>query len=147
MFKQILKKLRQNNKKKRGRAYEADSGSESDTEDKEVDEEIAALTQEAARKLPYTTWIADTGASSHMTDQKDLFRGPLSRMRRRVIKVGGGYLNTDQYGDIEILSKTDTPITIRRVYYVPSLGANLLSCRRLCTLGLIGAFNTSFTTS
>lgn len=118
MFKQILKKLRQNNtKKKQGHAYEANSGSKSDTEDKEVDEEIATLTQEAARKLPYTTWIADTGASSHITDQKDLSRGPLSRMRRRVIKVGGGYLNTDQYGDIKILSKTGTLITIRRVYY------------------------------
>ncbi len=45
MFKQILKKLRQNNtKKKQGHAYEANSGSKSDTEDKEVDEEIATLT-------------------------------------------------------------------------------------------------------
>lgn len=63
-------------------------------------------------------------------------------MRRRVIKVRGGYLNTDQYGDIKILSKAGTPITIRRVYYVLRLGANLISYRRLYTLGLIRAFNT-----
>ena len=140
----FVKKLRQ--RKKKGRAYNAESESEDseppqEEDDNDDDNEIAALTQELARKLPQTTWIADTGASSHMTDKLDLFRGPLVEMTRRIIKVGGGYLYSSRYGDIEIPGRTGKPITIQRVYYVPNLGANLLSCRRLCTLGLRGEFD------
>ena len=62
-------------------------------------------------------------------------------MTRRIIKVGGGYLHSSRYGDIEIPGRAGKPITIQRVYYVPNLGANLLSCRRLCTLGLRGEFD------
>ena len=62
-------------------------------------------------------------------------------MTRRIIKVGGGYLHSSRYGDIEIPGRGGKPITIQRVYYVPNLGANLLSCRRLCTLGLRGEFD------
>ncbi|KAI0996585.1 hypothetical protein K3495_g11597 [Podosphaera aphanis] len=38
-------------------------------------------------------WPIDTGASSHMTDNLNLFRGPLNKSeRRRPIQVGGGTL-------------------------------------------------------
>lgn len=141
----FVKKLRQ--RKKKGRAYDAESESEKDNktlqgEDKDnEDNEIAALTQELARKLPQTTWIADTGASSHMTDKLDLFREPLVQMTRRIIKVRGGYLHSSRYNNIEIPRRAGKPITIQRIYYVPNLEANLLSCRRLCTLELREEFN------
>ena len=140
----FVKKLRQ--RKKKGRAYNTESESEDseppqEEDDNDDDNKIAALTQELARKVSQTTQITNTGASSHITNKLDLFRGPLIKMTRRIIKVRGEYLHSSRYGDIEILGRAGKPITIQRVYYMLNLGANLLSYRRLCTLGLRGEFN------
>ena len=124
------------------KAYEADSDT-SDTAEEDEEEEIAHLTKEAASKLHPNSWLANTGASSHMTDKINLFSGPLARIRRRTIKVRGGVLYADQMGKVVISSRKGKPVEIMRVYYVPGLGANLLSCRRLCILGLTGRFNTN----
>jgi hypothetical protein len=43
----------------------------------------------ASRKSLTVKWIADTGASAHMTDQLHLFRGPLRKVERRSVKVRG----------------------------------------------------------
>ena len=132
-------------KAKKAKAFEATSDSEASTHDSDdaddTVDEIAHASIEAASKHSPTSWIADSGASSHMTDKLHLFSGPLEHMRRRTIKVGGGYLHSDRIGDITLLSKRGTPITINSVYYVPGLGANLMSTRRLCKLGLHGTFN------
>jgi hypothetical protein len=40
------------------------------------EEAFAEHPQESERKFPMQEWIADTGASTHMTDQLHLFRGP-----------------------------------------------------------------------
>lgn len=132
-------------KKKPHKAYEAESDSSDDIADVDSsdEEEIAHITKEAASKLQPSSWITDTGASSHMTDKTNLFSGPLTRMKRRTIKVGGGELYADQMGTIVIKSRQGRPVHIMRVYYVPGLGANLLSCRRLCMLGLKGRFDTN----
>ena len=71
-------------KGKRHRAFDAevsdsdddDSSSEFE-EEEEVGDEIAALSKEAASKVPKSEWVADSGSSSHMTDQLQLFSGPL----------------------------------------------------------------------
>jgi hypothetical protein len=51
----------------------------------EDDEALKASLQTAARKTPMSRWIADTGASAHLTDQLSLFRRPLRKMKGRVV--------------------------------------------------------------
>ena len=58
-------------------------------------EEIAALSKELVSTVPKSDWIADTGATSHMTDQLRLFSEPLKSIKKRTIKVGGGRLYSD----------------------------------------------------
>jgi hypothetical protein len=41
------------------------------------------------RKSFTTEWIADTGALAYITDQLYLFRGPLKKVVRESIRVGG----------------------------------------------------------
>lgn len=129
--------------KKGHKAYKAgsDSSSASEEDSTDEDEEIAHITKEVASKLAPSSWIFDTAASSCMTDKIQLFSGPLKRMKRRTIKVGGGVLYADLMGTVIFDTRRGKPIRIERVYYVPDLGANLLSSRRLCMLGMKGRFD------
>jgi hypothetical protein len=125
------------------RAYEAESDSNihsSDTENEQEPDEFAAISKDVTCKIPKSTWIADSGASSHMTDNKSLFSSILKRITTRTIKVGGGYLYTSYAGPVKIKAQNGGVVTLARVYYVPGLGANLLSGRRLCQNGLRGCF-------
>lgn len=62
-------------------------------------------------------------------------------MKRRTIKVGGGVWHTDHMGTVILRSRSGKEVIIEQVYHVPGLGANLLSCRKLCMLGLKGNFD------
>jgi hypothetical protein len=81
------RKLEQANKKharsKKRQAYIADEDSASDissshSDDSENDTdalvEVCHLSKESIRKAIPSEWLADTGASSHMSDQPVLFR-------------------------------------------------------------------------
>ena len=105
------------------------------------DKKITHITQKVARKLKPSSWIADTGALSHITNKFNLFSGHLTRMKRRTIKIKGGELYTDQMRTIVLSSRKGRSIEIKRIYYVSSLKANLLSYRRLCMLELKGRFD------
>jgi hypothetical protein len=96
----------------------------------------AHLTQDKIRKVPYSYWCSDSCASSHMTDDKSLFRSPLVSIRQRTILVGGGQLYANQKGTTELKVKGSGSILISDVLYVPHLGVNLLSSKRLCSKGL-----------
>ena len=108
-----------------------------DEDDSDIDDEVAALCTELVSK---DLWIADTGASSPMTDNLRLFRGPLTPIRRRTIKVGGGVLYSDQRGTAEMIGRNGRT-QLAKCLYVPGLGVNLLSGRRLCSTGLRGSFD------
>ena len=144
--KQKAKKLI--SKDKKHKAYNAeDSSSSSSSSDIDIDsdneehmEEIAALSKELVSRLPKSVWVADTGASSHMTDDLRLFSGPLKSIKRRTIKVGGGRLYSDQCGSVTMRVK-DGESMLTEVLYVPGLGVNLLSARHFTKKGLIGGFN------
>ncbi len=111
-----------------------------DSENEEDIEEIAALSKELVSRIPKSDWIADTGASSHMTDQLRLFSGLLTSIRRRTIKVGGGKLYSDQCGTAVMRAKNGE-CRLTEVLYVPDLGVSLLSGRRFTKKGLMGSFN------
>ena len=94
--------------KYKGKAYNADDSSavssaesiDIDSNNEEHMEEIAALSKELVSTIPRSSWIADTGATSHMTNQLRLFSEPLKSIKRRTIKVGGGRLYLVQCGTI-----------------------------------------------
>ena len=111
-----------------------------DSNDEKDMEEVAALSKELVSTVPKSDWIADTGASSHMTDQLRLFSGPLKSIRRRMIKVGGGRLYSDKCGTA-IMKAKDGECRLAEVLYVPDLGVNLLSGRRLTKRGFKGSFD------
>ena len=109
--------------------------SDSDTTECESVEH-AHLTRDEIRKVPYSSWCSDSCASSHMTDDISLFRTPLVSIRPRAILVGGGQLFANEKGTAELKVKASGSILISNVLYVPKLGVNLLSTKRLCSKGL-----------
>jgi hypothetical protein len=136
--------------KKKHRAYAAGddeeyetvtSSSNSDTDADEAIEEVANISKEQASKIPSSEWVADSGASSHMTDQHQFFSGPLYPIKRRTIKVGGGNLYTDYIGDAKMTMSNGDCLILSKVLYVPLLGVNLLSGRQMCKNGLFGSFD------
>jgi hypothetical protein len=131
------------------------AGVASDSEDSLLDDlswgdsdselEVAALTKEqkteASRKHPQS-WPVDTGASSHMTDKLNLFRGPLRTLeQRKAIQVGGGMLSSWQCGTAKVVAEDGSSCLLRNTLFVPGLGVNLISARRLCKDGIEGHFD------
>jgi hypothetical protein len=134
--------------KRTGKAYgaeEARSESEletstntSDSEDEEI--ETCRLSKDILGKASPSTWAGDTGASSHMSDQPSLFRR-IIKIKRRIVRVGGGELYADWKGEAQVVCKDGSSTWLSDVLLVPNLGVNLLSGRRICAAGLKGRFN------
>jgi hypothetical protein len=117
-----------------------DNSSESSAESEDDDIEVAALSKEQICKAIPSEWPADTGASSHMSDQPNLFRN-LEPIKRRTVKVGGGVLYANHRGTANMVCPDGSSMLLADCLYVPDLGVNLMSARRLCEGGLKGAFN------
>ena len=76
-----------------------------------------------------------------MTDKPILFRGPMIKIKRRTVKVGGGRLYADHMGQVE-MKVSGVSLLLENVLFVPGLGVNLLSSRKLCTdWNCLGIFN------
>jgi hypothetical protein len=71
-----------------------------------------------------------------MTDDKALFGSPLVQIRRRTILVGGGQLFANWIGTTKLRVKGSGSILISDVLYIPNLGVNLLSSKKLYSKGL-----------
>ena len=74
-----------------------------------------------------------------MSDQHDLFT-ELKPIPRRAIRVGGGVIYARQKGTANLVCKDGSSMLLSDVLYVPGLGVNLLSARRICQAGLKGLF-------
>ena len=138
-----------NPRKSSGKAYGAEeqddmletSSDTSDSEDSEDSEtETCRLSKDIIGKASSSIWAGDTGASSHMSDQPSLFRR-MTQIKRRTIRVGGGYLYADWKGEAQVVCKNGSSTWLSDVLLVPNLGINLLSGRRICAAGLKGRFN------
>ena len=115
---------------------------DSDTGVNDAPAEKCHISRDQISKSTLADWVADTGASSNMTDQINLFRGPLIRLPRRVpIQVGGGVLYSSQHGTAEMVCKDGSSCLIKDTLFVPKLGVNIVSAKRLCKNGLIGSFD------
>ena len=113
--------------------------SDGDASMEETDEAVFLSTELFSKATP-SSWPADTGASSHMSHRPDLFR-KLKRIKRRSIQVGGGVMYADHKGTVDMVCEDGSSMLLLDVLYVPGLGVNLLSARRVCQNGLEGIFN------
>ena len=76
-----------------------------------------------------------------MTDQRQLFRS-LAPVKRRTIRVGGGKLYSWHIGVCELRVLSGRTVLLKDVLFVPNLGVNLLSSRKICSqLGVKGSFD------
>ncbi|KAA6409361.1 MAG: hypothetical protein FRX48_06914 [Lasallia pustulata] len=134
---------------KKNKAYTADGNSGDDSSsstsiasnDDSFDEEAQISRIDAkASKITPSSWIADLGASAHMTDNPTLFR-ELIEIRHRRIQVGGGEIWSDHKGVIELRLPNRESTLLEDCLLVPNLGVNLLSGVKVCEKGLRGSFN------
>jgi hypothetical protein len=123
-------------------ASDSSSGSESDS-DTDDDVEECHISKDEISKVAPSTWPADTAASSHMSDQPDCFRS-LTRIKKRKIQVGGGVMYAREKGTAVMKCQDGTQAILLDVLYVPGLGINLLSARRLYQKGLKGSFDENY---
>ena len=76
-------------------------------------------------------WIGDSGAITHMTCNADLMYDtrPPSPHRSRIILGDGSIRKVQFVGKLDLVfhSRTDHPITLHDVSFVPDLGFNLFS--------------------
>lgn len=83
-------------------------------------------------------WIFDTGASSHMTDDKNLLKD-LVKINIKV-KVGGGYMHATHIDTTILKSNINGKIKyikLLKTLLVPGLGASLISWRKMAEAGAI----------
>ena len=145
------KKKKRDKQRQRAHVAQNNESSSSDTEqvsdieqveETEDIEEICALFKDITSKIPQDQWISDTGASSHMTDQLQLFSEPLASIKRRTIKVEGGKLYSDQCSTAVMCAKDRNLTVLSKVLFVSDLEVNLMSARRMCsTTELQGSFS------
>lgn len=115
------------------------SESESTSSTDDTDEKVM-LSKESISKSTPEEWAVDTGASSSMTDQLHLFRD-LRPMSKIYIQVGGGMLHARKRGIALVKAIDGTSCYLDNVLYVPKLGVNLVSAKKLCKGGYKGAFD------
>ena len=76
-------------------------------------------------------WIGDSGATTHMTRNADMMYDtrPPSSHRSRIILGDGSIRKVQFFGKLDLVfhSRTDHPVTLHDVSFVPDLGFNLLS--------------------
>jgi hypothetical protein len=126
--------------------YSSTDSESKDPQDSDDDEttkpktEKVMLSKESIRKSTPHIWALDTGASSPMTDQLHLFRDlrPISKVS---IQVGGGMLYSRLRGTALVSATDGTSCYLDNVLYVPKLGVNLVSAKKLCKGGYRGAFD------
>ena len=76
-------------------------------------------------------WIGDSGATTHMTPNADMMYDtkPPSPHRSRIILGDGSIRKVQFVGKLDLVfhSRTDHPVTLHDVSFVPDLGFNLFS--------------------
>ncbi|KMQ86061.1 retrovirus-related pol polyprotein from transposon tnt 1-94 [Lasius niger] len=91
-------------------------------------------------------WYVDSGATSHMTNNKKFFQ-ELKEINRSVMVANGQRLVAEGKGKgiLKCVNKDGetTAVMVKDVLYIPSIAENLLSVRRLAIKGLTVNFDNS----
>ena len=85
-------------------------------------------------------YFADSGATRHMTDQREALTNftPISDESWTVNGIGSSCYSVKGYGDVDVWTHVDgkrKAMTIKNVIYVPGLGKNLLSIAAVTEMG------------
>jgi len=83
---------------------------------------------------PKATWIVDSGASCHMTAQKELFQ-TYKPVCKKVYFGNNQTLDAIGIGNVDIKTKEGTQIMLSNVLHVPGLHQNLLSVQAIAQQG------------
>lgn len=87
-------------------------------------------------KFNKTEWYVDSGASAHMTVNKDWLKNmKLSTCLPEIIVANESKVSVDCSGDVDIVSDLECHITVKNVLCVPTLTTNLLSVSELIKNG------------
>jgi hypothetical protein len=114
-------KQRQSNKSKPKDEGESDGKEES----------CSLMKEQITKTKPSKTWAVDTGATSSMTDNQDLF-SDIRRIKRVPIQVGGGKLYSNYLGIVRIHRLDESTGLLLNVLWVPNLGVDLVLARSVC---------------
>jgi hypothetical protein len=98
---------------------------ESDTIDREND--LIGPKDNQIPSVKKHKWIADTGATSHMSGNQKLFIDLRPINSDRCVKTGGGRLDIKGVGTVKLIDAHHSRINLVNVLYVPDLPVNLLS--------------------
>lgn len=87
-------------------------------------------------------WYVDSGATCHMTNNKNLLKNYVVDTPRLVTAANNQKMCTEGHGDVELVLKgQQNTTTISEVIFVPGLSTNLLSVSKLTAKGLRVHFN------
>jgi hypothetical protein len=108
---------------------------------KEIEDYVLFLALSGSVTPGEDTWLIDSGASKHMTDQKDILSNPTENDFHQKVSLGYDYEYLIK-GMRESIYKLDsrTPMRMKDVLYVPGLTKNLLSISALDKKGFRVAF-------
>ena len=117
-----------------------DSSLLSKTDDSSEQKEHGYMSSSCFLARNFADWFADSGATRHITDQRSMLMNftTVPRGSWTVSGIGGTTLAVDGYGDfnaVATVGDTENAIVIKKVLYVPHLGANLLSIAAETDLG------------
>ncbi|XP_015124956.1 uncharacterized protein LOC107046765, partial [Diachasma alloeum] len=84
----------------------------------------------AAKSITNADWVIDSGASSHISPQREVFRNFRQQAAVGIVTADETVLEADGIGDIEVpvcMNGEPTTLLVRDVLYVPRAATNLLS--------------------
>ena len=107
------------------------------------DEENAFMVTQAKRPRQRHEWLIDSGCTSHMTFNKDLFLSLDMSSKTNVIVGNGETLKAEGRGTVSVKTSNGAR-TIKDVLYVPNLDQNLLSVGQIMKSGCCLTFQEEY---
>jgi len=114
---------------------------EPESEDKEDEVIITTVSKKALRKISKHKWLIDTGATSHITDDLNIYRSPLE-LCHRVIQISGGKLYSTFKSVIKIVLTDKSSTLLLNCLLILNLNISLFSIKRIYSdQSIKGSFN------
>lgn len=111
-------------------------------QESDTDEDAMFISMKAV--LSSDDWFIDSGASSHMTANKDLIIDPVPVQNKSVVVANKSLIKVESCGDVRLqLNMNGRPgkIRLKNVLYVPELCTNLISVGQVIKNGNRVVFN------
>ena len=138
---------------KKGKPYKQMSANHSakvshNEETKKCEEDVGLVSEiYCLNNCSSADWIIDSGASCHMTNNKELLENCCKLENEVLIKVGDGRkLKSTIHGTVTIrveINGTTKRLILSDVLYVPDLAFNLISVKKCTSKGLSAVFSSN----